>query len=385
MSRFERLFLSIKRNGIRKTLVRVIAKIKRIIIPQSYFLNKEFFSDNKVHLAFYPTGGLGDYIISRAVLEELAEDADYDITVFCDKRAFAEAVYGDLANSYVDYSRFEGECYKYDLALWVEHFVHVEGYKKKRLMRLAPKTYRRVEYINTHWKELYVDIPQQCWRERVHFDRCEVLGLNRWTEQRMGQAFSIADMNVDIPLSEEYYDKWKKEFGGTGYITINWGSDSMIPGKTQLKQWPKERYEELIVQFKKEFPNIKIIQLGDKKAIPIRGTDATVFGESLEYTKHILKNSLCHIDCEGGLVHLATQFKTKCIVIFGPTPIHMYAYPQNVNLVNKECAGCMGVHEAWAYECFAKHHTARCMESIAADRVMNELKPIIRSNENANI
>ena len=63
----------------------------------------------------------------------------------------------------------------------------------------------------------------------------------------------------------------------------------------------------------------------------------------------------------------------------------MYAYPQNVNLVNKECAGCMGVHEAWAYECFAKHHTARCMESIAADRVMNELKPIIRSNENANI
>ena len=60
---------------------------------------------------------------------------------------------------------------------------------------------------------------------------------------------------------------------------------------------------------------IKFTKIRNVKT-PTRGTprsagiDFYVLGESIELTKYILRDSLCHVDCEGGLVHLATQLGT---------------------------------------------------------------------------
>lgn len=329
------------------------------------------FSDNAVHIAFCPTGGLGDYIISAKVLEEIQMCCEAKIDVFCEKTVFGRAIYGEREGvSLREYKDFEKDRNSYDLALLVEHFIHIKNYDPKRLSKLSPVLYEKVNYILDNWDKLYVDIPQQCWREKIQFERCKVLGLDRWTELRMGEAFEIADKKVDIPIDESCMTIWE-ENGHTDkkYVTINYGADAMRAGLKQLKMWPKEYFEELVERIHRELPEMKVVQLGDKKAEMIAKCDKYVFGESMEQTKWILKKSLVHIDCEGGLVHLATQLGTKCIVIFGPTPLHMYGYEENINLQSSQCSNCMGLHKDWAYNCFTNHN-GECMYRITAKEVM---------------
>lgn len=334
--------------------------------------------DNILYIAFSPSGGLGDYIISAKILEELLALCDCRIDVFCLNMDFADAIYGGRKNVTVKpYKSYERRRGSYDLGLSVEHFVHIKNINKKRLEKLSPELLERMEYIRKNAGCLYVRERHQWCRERLQFERCKILGLNRYTELRMGKAFAVVDMQIKIPLSEKYRKIWcKNPVSGNRYITINYGTDVMKKGSKQIKMWPKEYYEVLIDLVHQNMGDIKIYQLGDNEAEKIKGCDFYFFGEKLELVKWIIKDSRCHIDCEGGLVHLATQLATKCIVIFGPTPEHMYAYPQNVNL-RGNCQYCMGLQPDWAYKCFKSLDKAECMYSVYPEIVMDNLKNIL--------
>ncbi|SEK21766.1 hypothetical protein SAMN02910377_00346 [Pseudobutyrivibrio ruminis] len=376
-----RTFCSIKANGILTTVRRIKAWLIKRLVGSNYYKNKIYFDDAVLHLAFYPSGGLGDYIISKVILEEVLRITKCEVTIFADKLEFAKSIYGDVSEDFRLWYEYDIDAHKYDLALWVEHFVHVDSYKKSRVRDFSVELASKIEYILQHWDELYVDIEKQCWRERIQFERCRTLGLDRWTELRMNQAFKVERKNVCIPLDATYEDKWKKRFYGTKYITINYGADAMVANRSQLKLWTVENYEAFIKLMKDNYPNIEVVQLGTHDAKKLEGVDNYVLGKSLELTKFILKNSLCHIDCEGGLVHLATQLGTKCIVLFGPTPVHMYGYEQNINIVSPFCNNCMGLHELWAYDCYRKYDGNKCMESIIPEEVFREIKKVIK-NEN---
>lgn len=354
-----------------RAVLMILGKAKQFVPGKKFKMTDGQY----VTIAFYPTGGMGDYIISSKLVEELQEYAFCKITVFCEKIMFGEAIYGGRNGITLEkYSGFEINRNSFDLALKVEHFVHVLNMDDQRLKVLAPQLYQRMKYIVDHWDELYINIPEQCYRERIQFERCRLLGLNRWTELRMGQAFKITNQKTVIPLNPEYEDEWKKlGLNVKGYITINRCADQMRKGMEQIKLWPKEYYEEFINLWKAQYPQMPIIQLGDSECEALSGVGRAILGQSLELTKWILKNSFCHIDCEGGLVHLATQLETKCIVIFGPTPVHMYGYEQNINLVSRLCNNCMGLHDEWAYRCYRKDQKNRCMCSIAPQTVINAI------------
>lgn len=358
----------------------VLAPAVSFVIGQFRDLTKKTdrcgsFSDDMIHIAFSPSGGLGDYIISAKILEELQEICTCRIDVFCEKERFGKAVYGNRNGvSLKAYQDFEKSRNSYDLALLVEHFIHIKNYNRNRLRTLSMPLYRKVLHILEHWDRLYIDIPEQCFRERIQFERCRILGLNRWTELRMGGAFEIADKRVRIPLDESFLPGWERDgYPQKEYITFNYGTDVMRAGLRQLKMWPKESYEELAELIHRSLPGMKIVQLGDGDAEKIEGCDRYVFGESMEQTKWILKGSLFHIDCEGGLVHLATQLGTRCIVLFGPTPLHMYGYEENSNLQSVRCNNCMGLHEDWAYDCYQGWKAPECMRSITPDKVMEKI------------
>ena len=341
------------------------------------------FSDQFLHIAFRPTGGLGDYIISAKVLEELQEYGPCKIIVYAEKMAFGKAIYGNRSNVAVEsLDKFDWECVKYDIALEIEHFVHVLNWDRARTYKLSPEIYNRLYYIEKKWDKLYVDISQQWWRERIQFERCRILGLNRWTELRMGKAFKIENQKVFIPMSEEFEKKWEKlGLKEKKYITINFGADVMRVGQTQLKLWPKCHLEKFVKIFKEAFPEYLVVQLGSADATKIENADLYVLGKSIELTKWILKKAACHIDCEGGLVHLATQFDTKCVVIFGPTPVHMYGYQNNINLYDEKCNNCMGVHADWAYKCYRKSIKAFCMWNILPEHVLQYTKNVLLLDE----
>ena len=334
-------------------------------------------SEDLLAIAVYPTGGLGDYIISSKLIDEIQTYGPCKIDVFCENIEFGNAIYKNREGMQVmPASMYDEYQSLYDLSLTIEHFVHVNCYNAKKLMDLAPQLFKIIETIRTKWNELYLPIDQQCYRERLHFEQMKLQGLNRYTELSMGGLFKINDTKTFIPLNDEYRDVLAS-LKGKKYITFNYGADSMHTNKMQLKVWPMEYYERLIYMIHEAYPNIIVAQLGGKKARKAKNADVFFLGESLEAVKWILKESECHIDCEGGLVHLATQLGTHCIVIFGPTPLHMYGYPQNTNIVNEKCNNCMGIYPKWAFECYKGEEQPECMYGVTAERVFGELDEFI--------
>ena len=79
-------------------------------------------------------------------------------------------------------------------------------------------------------------------------------------------------------------------------------------------------------------------------------------------------------------MHLATQFGTKCAVIFGPTPMHFYGYPQNINIVYEGCCNCMGSHPDWAFECFRGLAEPECMYKVTPEIVMGRVRGYIEES-----
>ncbi len=372
-----------KAQGIRQVCAAAYSVAEGRIRTVFFRLRGSRHRDGSLHIAFCPTGGLGDYIISARLLEEIRTICPMKVTVFCEKPTYGKAVYGMGEDVRVSgYENFERERWGCDLALYVEHFVHIKNADQKRLKMLSPELYRRVHLIRRHWKRLYVETGEQCYRERVQFERCRTLGLNRWTELRMGGAFQMADQKVRIPMQESYGAMWNRRgMGSKRYITVNYGTDRMRRRGRQVKLWPKTYYERLIRECRKDIPGSAFIQIGDAQAERIAGADLYLLGENLELIKWVLRGAFCHIDCEGGLVHLATQLGTKCIVVFGPTPVHMYAYPQNRNLQSGQCQNCMGLHKDWAYHCFRGEEEAACMRAVTWDMVFRELRRLVAADD----
>jgi hypothetical protein len=367
---------------------KAVGKVKRVI---AHF--RRTSNDKSLSIAFLPSGGFGDYIISAKVLEEIIDKIITDgnskgaaierITVFSDKEAFARSIYSSYPNvEFKPDSKYYSENVSYDLAVKVEHLVYVNHVDFPRLDQLSPSLSASIRYITDHWNEFDLDIADQCFRERIWFERCRVEKLDRWTELRMDKAFQIADKKITLPIDEKFRAN-AEELVPQKYITINYGADQMRKGAKQLKVWLPEHYKEFIKLFHQAYPGIKVVQLGSADGEKLEGADRYVLGENLETVKWILKGSLVHVDSEGGLVHLAHQLDTRCVVMFGPTPVHMYGYEENINIVPSTCNNCMGTHMDWAYKCL-RERDARgereyplCMRSIAPDQVLKAVKEVI--------
>lgn len=361
-------------------LIKTLKKIQHYRILRNHTIKEVDRSswieyDDAVSIAVFLCGGFGDYIISAKVVEELQDLANCRIEIFGEKHEFIKAIYGE--NSTITFNfkdEFLQQASRYDLAILIDHFIECFNYRRDKVKKISEELAQKIDYLVKHYKELYVDIRQQCYRERIHFEKCKLEGLDRWTELRMGKTFDINEKKVRIPMLNEY-KSFLDQFGlnNKKYITINYGTDAIRVGMKQLKLWPKDNLETFVRLFHDKYADIYIVQLGAKNAEKVAGADFYIFGEKIEATKWILKQSLLHIDCEGGLVHLATQLDTKCVVLFGPTPVHMYGYKQNINIHNDECEYCMGLSEDWAYKCFKGYSECNCLRNITPELVINTI------------
>ncbi|WP_147353587.1 glycosyltransferase family 9 protein [Clostridium sp. AF37-7] len=337
--------------------------------------------DDILYISFYPTGGFGDYIISSKLLDEISQIVPCKIDVYCENVTFGKAVYeGREKVEIFPINTFYSQMWKYDLALKVEHFIHIEKQNANKIAKINPIFMDKLNKLGHGYRTYYPDVEQQWFRENIHFRRCEIKGINRWTELSHEGIFKIEDQKTWIPMREEY-KKRLQELGlnEKKYITLNRGADSMGRSKMQTKVWPLEHYNDFVVLFKNQYPDIEIVQVGASGNAKIRGVDKYILGESLEVTKWILKGSILHLDCEGGLVHLATQLDTKCAVVFGPTPKHFYEYPQNINMVYEGCNNCMGTHPEWAFECYKGLSEPECMYKVTPEIVMKNIKSYMDS------
>lgn len=331
------------------------------------------FLKKGISLAVQIPHGIGDIIISkRFVKQMLVLCPGLNIDIYCSNE-FAEAFYDDTdkVNAIITPHKatFYGHFAEYDIAVSMRYYLTFYGFKYENVKKYS-------SFFADKVKELYIavqkDIDDCSVNERLHIV-CERAGYaNKSLYQYPGyyeDVLDIKDDHVDIPLNGDWADEFKN-LHFANYITVNYGNGI---GSTSIsKQWPLDRFTELVKKIREMYPKLKIVQIGAVNAEKINGCNEYLLGENLELVKYVLLNSHLHIDIEGGLVHMATQLGTKCVVLFGPTSMIAFGYKQNINIRAGDCHNCYGV-ESNVFQCARHLAVPVCMEAITVNRVFDEV------------
>jgi ADP-heptose:LPS heptosyltransferase len=348
-------------------------KIQEKDVSVFAFKKKEF----SIALRYGPS--LGDNIMRKKVFEEiirLVPECLIDIYSAASSKDL-QAIYGKCPNinHFIDDGGgiYEESKKNYALAMSVFLFIQVDNFDYDKVsiynlvfaekMKLLQK--KCDEYKMNLYTPLSVHIKRQIYRRNNYYTALSYDGV-----------FDIKDQNVKILLDKKWESKFYK-LNLNKYITINYGNGIAVNHEHLIaKQWPYRYFNLLVKYFKKEYPQINIVQLGVAEAKKIESVDEYILGQNLELVKYVLKNSLFHLDIEGGLVHLATQLGTKCVVLFGPTQEKYFGYDQNINVISKKCGGCYGLYKN-VNKCARNFERPECMYSITPEMVMEKIKSIL--------
>lgn len=332
---------------------------------------------DKPSIAILVTGGFGDMVIQKRFIVELIK-----ISKLCNVDIFAIKSYEFLKDLYTDVQavknvlpdlgiRYQNNKNRYDLSIVIEacHFIRIDNFQKDKFSDNTDFC-NRIEKLIEETKKENADILMP-----VHVTMMRRLyqGLNCYSGFNYNGAFEICDKKVNIPLDETSKDLYENCLKEKHYFTINYGNGDCSDGSKVAKTWSKEYFEQLVKILKMLYADIEIVQLGGAGAEHIEGCDTYILGEKFPKVLHILKNSMLHIDIEGGLVHIATQLGTKCTVLFGPTVLEYYGYEENINIRVGNCHNCWGLYSD-VNKCAKGMDKPECMYLIKPEIVIKEIK-----------
>ena len=340
-------------------------------------LENEINSD-KTNVALILEGGLGDCIVHESVYEALMNyDRNIRVYVFAVK-AFAQTVFCSKENVVVgDITTFNRDI-QYDLVMRLRLCIYIEKISSV-LQKKSLWLYQKIQHYDA--SSALFEMAHSIERDAVLVNRALILKKNRYSFLG-GNLFDLSEDMVEIlqekisEIEEQRVDNLQK------YVTINFGADQRVIQYKglQVKIWPYEYYSKLVELLHIEYPTLKIVQLATKDIPKINNVDMILRNESLGIVKLYLKKSLLHIDCEGGLVHMASQLGTKCIVLFGPTSESFYGYRKNINISMNECRGCMGNTANWFISCARGYKNPKCMYDILPEKVFAAIKEYFGGN-----
>ena len=362
--------------------------LNKIVIDIDYFVTDDVCGDiiaredrpdagDKLRIGFLPGGVMGDNIISLRLYQELIRIVPESLVdVFTTFTGFPERVFWGQKNlrRIIHRRPAVSDRNEYDLIIQSHFEPSLIFCNLQRIESISPHMaeciFKLYEYQSS---DFFMCNPAQ-YMNRIQWDRSKFMGFDCYTLLGSSGAFNIENHYIEFPTDESYFEEYTSLGLNRQYITFSYGvSDPLKNGRQQTKMWPKENYIDLIHLIRESFPDIELVQLDAGNIERVPGADKYVMGENLEIVKHILKNAICHIDCEGGLVHMATQLGTKCFVVFGPTPVSFFGYKENTNFAPKVCGECCGIIKDWYTRCY-KYGDARCMASTTAEEVFVAIK-----------
>ena len=340
------------------------------------------YKHDGVSIALKYGPGIGDTLVKKKIFMEIVSmEPNCHIDIYCPGISqVVHSFYGDQKNLNTVFddggALYASHHSKYDLSLTLSFMMEVDNFN-----------YERVKEHNIEFAEKLKQLQEACSnyhltgvgviQRYVHFHRMKFLGLDYYTYPNYTGVFTIKDHQVKIPLDESYEYRVHQLALPEKYVTINYGG-GVVSNSTNneiAKEWPFPYLEEFVKLFKEKYPQVGVIQLGSIGTPKVTGVDACFLGENLELVKYILRDSLIHIDKEGGLVHLATQLGTKCIVCFGPTQEEFFGYPENINLKAGNCHGCHCLYDGFDV-CARGMEKPECMWSITPEMVMEQVETL---------
>ncbi len=147
------------------------------------------------------------------------------------------------------------------------------------------------------------------------------------------------------------------------------------------RHWSIYKYHQFVSEFRRKYPNYKIVQIGvcPREDIIDLGADVILINKTtFEDLTVILFHSKLHIDGDGGMVHLRMAMGgLKSVVLFGQTPASVFAHPSNVNIISNKCKPCAFLFESGDRSC-KLYETPICMDSIEVSTVINHIMKILR-------
>lgn len=348
-------------------------------------LKGRYPDNSKLNLSIYLGGALGDYIVYLRFVDEISTICECTVDLFLDRMEFAAYVYGKRSNITIIHDSanclFQNSVGQYDLVVHLDHGVTLKGCKLGAIREKAPEFYVTACKIVEFCKKNQLNIPDQSERECVLLRRARILGETKWSKLSCGGTIDMTEMYSNLSLdNQSLYVLDRYHIRNKKYITINFGADKNMGGTAQTKVLPVDTLQKLVQEFKQKHPDFLIVQTGVRDSMKILGADRYAFECKLDETAVILKYSTCHIDSEGGLVHMASQLSTPCVVSFGPTPVYYYGYPRNKNIVAAACSDCMATTSQWSRICPRGMQVPVCMNSIEINTLLKAIEEILEES-----
>lgn len=336
-----------------------------------------------LNVAFRLNGGLGTYIVRANFVKRLYDiinRKDFLISIFCDEsNQVNDALFKNQSFVYAYYKRSKFNADKYDLSIDLRFFCNVLRFNEEKVSKYSIELYDLVrdwvKYQNDPAHILYFKtIPLADYNI---YQYMKITGKNILNVADVTNKMAIDGYCYQILINENV-DSVLEKYGifGKQYVTINRGVNPNSNATESPKLWPFEHYVSLVKKIK-EKTDYLVVQLGEgsEEHSLVPGVDLNLINQtSLEELKVILKYSYMHIDGECGMVHLRRAMGIfPSIVMFGQTPMHVFAYDDNINLYSDVCnTPCASLFNAWKRKCML-YPKPKCMESITPDRVLTAL------------
>jgi hypothetical protein len=186
---------------------------------------------------------------------------------------------------------------------------------------------------------------------------------------------AAADYRSRLPIFiDEAATLEKFNLRGKKFITLARGAGAFGELGTFdcTKEYPLAHYDELTARLKRQYPAYALVQIGMARNAAMQNIDVDLRGQTtLEELKVLLKNSVLHLDGEGGNAHLRRYVGGgKAVILFGPTAPEDFGYAGNINI--RADAVC-----PLACEWLTRWWMKKCPRGFAAPPCMNEISPAL--------
>ena len=344
-------------------------------------------NDNVFRLGVKLKGGLGDILIGLNYLNILAknfQNKDYMLDVYAHRNLSLllslMPTNNFINNVYVDDAISDNGSDFYDLFIVINRYPDIIRKRLEKIYNFSPNL---IDFVHACEKfhlenKRFFDYLPVCDGESNYLS--EILSKKRIQQPDIYNFFNLKEnfsyeLNIDERAVKKFDDLGLKK---NTYITIHRGVDDRQTNES-IKLWPFDFYGTLINLLKDEYPNIKIVQLGInfERCPEFNNVDINLVGKtSLEDIKVLLKNSLLHIDGEGGFVHLRHALNGgQSVVLFGPTSPAFYGYTENINLRGNGCPEpCEWIANNWQTFCCRGFCKTPCMYSLTPEYVFRNIK-----------
>lgn len=251
----------------------------------------------------------------------------------------------------------------YDFAIIANQFVTFanQSLNLSTLTKIAPKVLSFFGSVEAARKGIEKYIAVHPALDGAFADLAVRKGCRRVTYLHEMMGIPYGGDRLDIPVDISMPSKVGLKAGG--YITVHdgWDTKFKMLSDRPMKALPLDSWAQIVAEIKALRPDLQIVQLGGKTGSDIPGADVNLknqltFLESVS----VLAHSRLHLDTESGLVHVGASLGVRSVVLFGPTNVDWFGYPQNINIAPRQCGNCWWSTDSWMDVCAAGHDVPVC-------------------------